>query len=237
MRISVFSGAVVTAALAVSMLSIDVHAQECCETAKPGETLAASCSLTDTAASSEACCLPGTVSDTAATPWNPVTLGNSIDPISDDPSHPKIYLDYSDADGGVFGRIYFANQESRDSAKDEDLKALYEKAYLTRDDGTFASYGTTRLKLGNKFCPVSGVGNFAGRKLTLNDMMATNCTAGGCSLGDGFKANYNAVEIGACCPSCIKMLVEKPELFLSNLKPEIEAVLAEHRRDQQGETD
>ena len=179
-----------------------------------------------------ACCAvaaTGTLESTASL-WAGELLRNAIDPISGEPSTPEFFLDHADQDTNVYGRIYFSGKTSLDSASKMSTKELYEQAFLRRADGTFATYGSARLALDNKFCPVSGVGVTDDRTLSLDKAMATNCTAGSCSLGDGFKANYNAVEIGACCPSCIKMMAAAPDKFLANLGPEMDAAFAKLHR-------
>ncbi len=182
------------------------------------------------------CAVPatGTLESTASL-WAGELLRNAIDPISGEPSTPEFFLDHADQDTNVYGRIYFSGKTSLDSASEMSTKELYEQAFLRRADGIFAAYGSARLALDNKFCPVSGVGVTDDRTLSLDKAMATNCTAGSCSLGDGFKANYNAVEIGACCPSCIKMMAAAPDKFLANLGPEMDAAFAklQHATDEE----
>ncbi len=130
------------------------------------------------------------------------TLMNATCPMSGKPALKDKYLDYADADKGVFGRVYFCCDDCKAGAK-EDLKAAYEKAYLTKADGTKAEYGKTLASLGNKTCPGTG----------------------GDVEGD-LTANFNGVAIGICCAGCDKQIADDPAKTLSNYKEDIDRLAA-----------
>lgn len=130
------------------------------------------------------------------------TLKNLTDPISGEATLDDKYLDYADSDKGVYARVYFSGDESRGVAE-ADLKAAYEKAYLTKADGTKAEYGTTLASLGNKTCP--GTGN---------------------PVDGETVANFNGVAIGICCAGCDKQIADGPAETLSKYKEDIERLMA-----------
>ena len=213
---------------AFALVGSTVYAQEVCTVADQGAPAVAEDSVQ--------CCAADTslaiAKNEAGTglPYADAFLGNARDPLSDAPASPEYFLAYADKKAAVYGRIYFSSQESLDRASEMDSKDLYTSAYLRQPDGTQVSYGDAALKLGNTFCPVSGVGAASLDmdrllEMSFDPSFAKNCKAGACGVGDGFKVNYNAVEIGACCPSCAKMFGENPEKFLPNLGREIETAL------------
>jgi len=156
-------------------------------------------------------------------------LRNATDPLSGLPTRAEYFLDYADEDSKVFARIYFGSRASVEQAKAGDVKQLYERVYLTLPGGDHVSYGEARLAIDNKVCAVSGVGAAPGRKGNFDTDMSVNCTAGGCSLGDGFKVNFNGASVGVCCPTCRKEIVARPSRFLPNIEPEIVAAFGKER--------
>ena len=183
-----------------------------------------------------ACCAVPETTQTAAAvepldlPWTGAALGNKVDPISGEDTTDEIFLPYADETAGVYARVYFASKQSLEQAKKEDLKALYTRAYLTLGDGSALPYGSTRLVVNNSMCPVSGVGaTAAGLRnplLEFDAAAAKNCTAGSCSVGDGYKANYNAISMNVCCPSCAKKFGNAPANHIRNIWKDVDAALS-----------
>ena len=98
------------------------------------------------------------------------------------------------------------------------MDALIGKAFYEDEGKEGASFPDAIVKLDNRLCPVSGVGGTGNEKFVIDKTAAVNCTAGACSIGDGFKLQYNAVEFRVCCMSCAKLFAEKPATFLPNLE-------------------
>lgn len=183
-----------------------------------------------------ACCAVPKSTQTVATtdsldmPWTGAALRNQIDPIDGKDSRDDFFLSLSDETAGVYARVYFASTQNLDAAKSADLKDLYVRAYLTRKDGSVLPYGSTRLAVNNSMCPVSGVGATAAALrnplLEFNAAAAKNCTAGACSVGDGYKVNYNAISMNVCCSSCAKKFGDAPAKHIRNIWKDVDAALS-----------
>ncbi|MEK7794684.1 MAG: hypothetical protein AAB353_09145 [Candidatus Hydrogenedentota bacterium] len=190
---------VVAGFAAVAAVTIGARAQEvCCEGCKIPVRSSLELSAT-------------TVQDT----WDAARFGNRVSPISGKPVSREHYVEFADAERTLYGRVYVADAGERIAAEMVGAEKLYRRVYLGSED---AEITQAVLELKNTFCPVSGVGAKEGQELAIDPTMATNCTAGGCSVGDGFGLTYNGIRIRTCCPSCGKMFAKTPEKFTVNLQ-------------------
>lgn len=158
-----------------------------------------------------ACCAvePGAASSAAGfAPLVGATLHNAASPISGLPATDDYVLELNDVERNVAARIHFASAEELEEAATLDIQDLYAKAY----PGPVVALDIT-------FCPVSGVGAIRGEMKVVDKALATNCTAGGCSIGDGFELTYNGMQTKFCCPTCRDTFAKQPEKFLPNIVP------------------
>lgn len=129
-------------------------------------------------------------------------LGNKNCPICGQPANPESFVTYTDEKKGIHARIYLVDDEAVKMAKgmnQEELKKLYEDAYLKDKDGKTVEYGKTVRDAGNKTCPVSS-------EPTEGEVVV----------------NYNATAINFCCPGCDEQFLADPDKFLNNIRDEIE---------------
>ncbi|GEM_PF-6744406 len=142
----------------------------------------------------------------------PLTKGelkNEACPISGKPTTAEHLIVYKDDNTNVHGRIYFCCPECPKSVKEADKKGVYEKAFLTKKDGTKIAYGKFRLDLKNKICPISGD-----------------------NAGESDYVHYNAVRVNMCCPSCSEEFFRDPDKYLHNVNNDIDRALAEAAKEE-----
>lgn len=134
-------------------------------------------------------------------------LMNTTCPFSGKEAVADQFVEYADAEAGVYARVYFCCDKCQGNAAGMDqaaLKPQYIKAYLA-DAGV--EYGKAALVVDNGNCPVTG--NPADGSATLN---------------------YNGAQINLCCPGCDEPIVDQPDKYLHNINNAIDAA-----REKQGE--
>ena len=160
--------------------------------------------------------------------WITDDLRNKVDPFNEMSTKPELYIRYDDEESQIFGRIHFSSESSllkAEKMSDDELKELFRRTYFSRADGSLLPYKTVRLIIDNAYCPVSGVGKPAGPDLNFDTAMAGKCTGTTCTVNNGFKANYNGIQLSTCYLTCRAVLVGEPQMFLSNIQPFIRVAL------------
>ena len=130
-------------------------------------------------------------------------LRNEVCPVSGDETVPELFVVYADDKKGVYAQVHVCCDGCIDTVKEGDLKATYEKFYLTKPDGKKVAYGKTTLAVKNEICPISGE--------------ATSGTE---------QLNYNAAAIELCCPMCTEEFVKHPDKYLHNVHKWVDKALA-----------
>lgn len=121
------------------------------------------------------------------------------------------FVTYADAKKGIYARIYFCCPTCVKDAASGDKKELYEKVFLTKEDGARLKYGDARLVAENDICPVSA------------DPVD----------GEHF-VNYNGVKVALCCSGCEDGFVADPDKFLHNINNDIDAAVAKAKAAPEG---
>lgn len=133
-------------------------------------------------------------------------LMNAKCPFTGKPATAERFVDYADKDGGVYARISFCCGNCQGNAAKMDaaaLKPVYEKAFLTAEDGTKTEYGKAVLDVQNDKCPATG------------------------NAADGStKMIYNGASLNLCCPGCDDQIAKDPDKFLPSINEAIQAAKA-----------